>query len=158
MRKQLVLYIFWGLFILYINLSAGCHKDGLTNQQQAELMSQQSRESHELMMAMMTNHSEKNNLQEIVTLEGMLKTHPKFLYNYYIAAYGGQTCALYGNNNPQEFAKLEDITPDTFIRVRGCLGTMLHKGGTEDNPSPFGRTWVIYMEVKEINILDQSEI
>jgi hypothetical protein len=158
MKKQIALYVYFGLSILSVIFLAGCRKDRLTSQQRAELMSQQSRETHDLLMTMMSNQHQQNNSQENVTLEGKLKIHPKFLYKYYIEAYGGQTCALYGDENPQEYARLEGVKPDTYISVRGHLGTRLFEGGTEDNPSPFGRTWVIYMEVKEITRLDQTGI
>jgi len=100
--------------------------------------------------------SETESDEEPATLEGMLKVHPKFLYKYYIAAYGGQTCALYGKGRARECPALKDIKPGTYIRVRGRLGTFLHKGGTKDNPSPFGRTWVIYMQVVEVEKLKEA--
>lgn len=93
---------------------------------------------------------------KLSTLEGVLRVHPKFLYKYYIVAYGGQTCALYGGTLAREPEKLKDIKPGTWIRVRGQLGTFLHRGGSKDNPSPFSRTWVIYMELKEVTELRKA--
>ena len=93
---------------------------------------------------------------KLSTLEGVLRVHPKFLYKYYIVAYGGQTCALYGDTHTNEPEKLKDMKPGTQIRVRGCLGTFLHSGGSKDNPSPFPRTWVIYMELKEVTELRRA--
>lgn len=87
---------------------------------------------------------------KLSTLEGVLRIHPKFLYKYYIVAYGGQTCALYGNARERELENLKNIKEGTKIRVRGQLDTFLHKGGSEENPSPFPKTWVIYMIPKEV--------
>jgi hypothetical protein len=85
-------------------------------------------------------------------LEGVLKVYPKFLYKYYLVADGGQTCALY---EPEQRTGelLSRIEPGSRVRVSGSLGTRLHPGGTKDNPSPFGRTWVIYMDVEKVEIL-----
>ena len=90
--------------------------------------------------------------EKLATLEGILKVHPKFMYKYYIVAYGGQTCALYADPSVGK-DMLKDINPGTEIRVRGKLGTRYHGGGTKANPSPFGRTWVIYMNVQEVTDL-----
>ena len=86
------------------------------------------------------------------TLEGTLKVHPKYLYKYYLAGLGNaQTCALF---EPEAF---KDIKPDSRIRVTGCLGTRFHTGGTDANPSPFPRTWIIYMDVKSVKVLAPPE-
>lgn len=156
MKKQTVFYVRFGLSILCLFLLIGCHRNGLTSEQQAKLMSQQSKETHELMMTMMSNQKNVNSSQDTFTLEGMLRVHSKFLYKYYIETNGGQICALYGDENPQEFAKLESIKPDTYIRVHGRLGTKLYEGGTDIEYSQFGRTWVIYMEVEDVTTMDKS--
>lgn len=97
-------------------------------------------------------HPEK----KLATLEGMLKVHPKFMYKYYIVAYGGQTCALYTDPSVGEDL-LKDIKPGTYVRVRGALGTFYHGGGTKTNPSPFGKAWVIYMNVRETTSLTKDK-
>ena len=87
---------------------------------------------------------------EVTTLEGILKVHPKYLYKYYIVTDGGRNIALNETLSRVEYSKLRGIKPGTQIRVRGRPGTFLHEGSTEGNPSPFGRTWVVYMKVKEV--------
>jgi hypothetical protein len=85
--------------------------------------------------------------REVYALEGELKIHPKFLFKHYLAGFGaGQECALFGPG-------LEDITPGGWIRVEGTLGTRFSSGGTATNPSPFGRTCFIYMDVTKIEVL-----
>lgn len=82
------------------------------------------------------------------TLEGTLRVHPKFLFKQYLNGFGdGQQCALFGQE------QLEQIEPGTHIRVTGRLGTRFHPGGSKDNPSPFPRTWYIYMKVESVTIL-----
>jgi hypothetical protein len=39
------------------------------------------------------------------------------------------------------------------VRVRGALGTEHHAGGTKENPSPFSETWILYMDVHEVEAL-----
>lgn len=87
-------------------------------------------------------------------LEGELKTHPKYLYRYYLVFSHGQWCALYGadhSHNPDHLARLP---LPVRIRVRGVLGTAYHSGGTKDNPSPFPAAWTLYMDVHEVEKLD----
>jgi hypothetical protein len=86
------------------------------------------------------------------TLEGVLKVHPKFLFKYYITGFGdGQECALFGED------KLKNVKPGSTIRVEGHLGTRFHEGGSEKNPSPFPRTWIIYMDVDSVTVLREPE-
>jgi len=81
-------------------------------------------------------------------LEGILKVHPKYLYKYYITGFGdGQECAL------MKCKELEKIKPGSYIHVEGRLGTFHHSGGTKNNPSPFSKTWIIYMDVEKVNVL-----
>lgn len=82
------------------------------------------------------------------TLEGELKVHPKYLYRYYLVLGNGQMCALYGSEDQLARLKLP-----THIRVSGVLGTSHHLGGTKENPSPFPETWVLYMDVQEVEAL-----
>jgi len=91
---------------------------------------------------------EENNHEDNAVLEGILKVHPKYLYSYYITGFGdGQECALMNCKD------LETIKPGSYIHVEGKLGTFHHSGGTENNPSPFPKTWVIYMNVKKVDVL-----
>ncbi len=84
---------------------------------------------------------------QLSVLEGILKIHPKYLWKYYIAEFAnGQQCALF------EDEKLKNIKPGSLIHVEGRIGTRLYPGGTEKNPSPFGRTWYIYMEVESVRV------
>lgn len=82
------------------------------------------------------------------TLEGTLAVHPKYLYREYLTGFAdGQSCALRG------LERFEEIEAGSRIAVTGRLGTRLHSGGTADNPSPFGRTWYIYMDVETVKVL-----
>jgi len=38
-------------------------------------------------------------------------------------------------------------------RVRGVVRSRLHRGGTEENPSPFPAQWIVWLEVTEVEIL-----
>jgi hypothetical protein len=87
------------------------------------------------------------------SLEGELKVHPKFLYRYYIVFGDGQKCALYGRDHGQASPPLARLEAGTPVRVRGVLGTHYHPGGTAENPSPFPATWVLYMDVHEVERL-----
>jgi hypothetical protein len=87
------------------------------------------------------------------TLEGELKAHPKYIYRYYLVFGDGQKCALYGSDHGREPDQLARLKLPGRIRVRGVLGTSHHPGGTEENPSPFPETWVLYMDVHEVEAL-----
>ena len=87
------------------------------------------------------------------TLEGELKVHPKYLYRYYLVLGDGQRCALYGPDHGREPGQLARLQLPARIRVRGVLGTAHHPGGTKENPSPFPETWVLYMDVHEVEAL-----
>ena len=100
------------------------------------------------MTSLLAHTQEPKAEEKLATLEGILKVHPKFMYKYYIVAYGGQTCALYTDPSVGK-DMLKDINPGAEIRVRGKLGTRYHGGGTKTNPSPFGKAWIIYMNVRE---------
>jgi len=87
------------------------------------------------------------------TLEGELKIHPKFLYRYYLVFGDGQKCALFGADHAREPQALARLELPVRVRVRGELGTSYHAGGTDKNPSPFPRTWILYMDVHEVEVL-----
>ena len=87
------------------------------------------------------------------TLEGELKVHPKYLYRYYLMLGNGQMCALYGSDHGREPDQLARLKLPARVRVRGVLGTSHHLGGTKENPSPFPETWVLYMDVQEVEAL-----
>jgi hypothetical protein len=87
------------------------------------------------------------------TLEGELKAHPKYIYRYYLVYGDGQTCALYGPGRGREPDRLARLKLPARVRVRGVLGTSHHSGGTKENPSPFPETWVLYMDVHEVEAL-----
>jgi hypothetical protein len=91
---------------------------------------------------------------KLLTLEGELKVHPKFIYRYYLQLLGGQTCALYGSDHGREPAQLARIKRRVGVRVRGVLGTEHHPGGTKENPSPFPEGWTLYMDVHEVKVLN----
>src|SRR6478736_1724410 len=86
-------------------------------------------------------------------LEGELKVHPKYLYRYYLVLADGQKCALYGPDHGRDPDVLARLQLPARVRVRGVLGTAHHPGGTKDNPSPFGETWTVYMDVHEVEAL-----
>ena len=90
---------------------------------------------------------ETENAKDMFALEGELRIHPKYLFKYYLTGFGdGQECALFGEG-------LDGIKPGSGIRVEGTLGTRFSSGGTATNPSPFGRTCFIYMDVTKIDVL-----
>ena len=87
------------------------------------------------------------------TLEGELKVHPKYLYRYYLVLGNGAICGLYGSDHGREPDKLARVQLPARVRVRGVLGTAHHPGGTKENPSPFPETWIMYMDVHEVESL-----
>ena len=90
--------------------------------------------------------------KQVSMFEGVLKVHPKFLYKYYITGFAeGQHFALFGDE------KLKDIKPGSTIHVEGRLGTRFHPGGNASNPSPFPRTWYVYMDVESVKVLREPE-
>jgi len=91
---------------------------------------------------------------KLLTLEGELKVHPKFIYRYCLELLGGQTCALYGSDHGREPDQLARLKLRVRVRVRGVLGTEHHPGGTKENPSPFPEGWTMYMDVHEVKVLN----
>jgi len=87
------------------------------------------------------------------TLEGELKVHPKYLYRYYLVLGDGAKCALYGSDHGREPDQLTRLQLPARIRARGVLGTAHHPGGNRENPSPFPETWVLYMDVHEVEAM-----
>jgi hypothetical protein len=85
------------------------------------------------------------------TLEGDLKVHPKYLYRFYLEF--GNICALYGADHGREPEMLTRLQLPARVRVRGVLGTSYHAGGTKVNLSPFPASWIIYMDVHEVERL-----
>ena len=49
---------------------------------------------------------------------------------------------------------LQDHKEGAFLRVRGVVRSKLHRGGTKENPSPFPPQWNIWLEVTELDILN----
>jgi hypothetical protein len=86
-------------------------------------------------------------------LEGELKVHPKYIYRYYLVLGNGQMCALYGSDHGREPDQLARLKLPVRVRVRGVLGTEHHSGGTKENLSPFPETWMLYMDVHEVEAL-----
>ena len=87
------------------------------------------------------------------TLEGELKVHPKFLYRFYLTLLDGQRCALFGAQHEREPASLTSITLPARVRVQGVLGTAQHSGGSKDAPSPFPAGWIVFMDVRKVELL-----
>jgi hypothetical protein len=89
------------------------------------------------------------------TLEGELKVHPKYIYRYFLVLSdeSGQRCALYGSDHARDPDQLARVRLPARVRVRGVLGTEHHSGGTKENPSPFSETWILYMDVHEVEAL-----
>jgi hypothetical protein len=86
-------------------------------------------------------------------LEGELKVHPKYIYRYYLVLGNGQVCALYGADHGREPDQLGRLKLPARVRVRGVLGSAHHSGGTKENLSPFPETWMLYMDVHEVETL-----
>jgi hypothetical protein len=96
---------------------------------------------------------EEQQFVKLWTLEGELKVHPKYIYRYYLQFGDGQKCALYGSDHEREPDRLERLQLPARVRVRGVLGTAYHPGGTKENPSPFGPTWELFMDVHEADVV-----
>ncbi len=95
----------------------------------------------------------KQQMQEQAALVGILKEHPKWLFKYLIQPLGsGQEIALRGSHDV-----LKEIVPGSIIKVQGHLATMHHNGGTKENPSPFSAQWVVYMDVKNVEVMQAYE-
>lgn len=89
--------------------------------------------------------------RELDVLEGTLQVHPKFYYRYYLTLNGGgNTCALFEAN-----AQLEKIPVGSRIRVQGDVRGKLFSAGPP--PTPFGDTWIIYMNVAKAQQLAPPE-
>ncbi len=83
------------------------------------------------------------------TLVGVLRVHPKFHYRYYIDGFGdGQQCALF-----QADKHLKEIEPGSLILVRGDLASKQFGGDPQDESSALIRTWIIYMDVEQVEVL-----
>ena len=92
---------------------------------------------------------------DFATLEGTLKVHPKSLYRDYLEIDGvdHRICALYGPDRaPSEL--IARFKPGSRVRVRGRLGSYQSRGSTPDNPSPFGKMWIVYMGVQSVEPLE----
>lgn len=111
-----------------------------------------------LCVVLFSSASDTSETERISTLEGELKVHPKYFWQYYLVLQGtGQTCGLYGSDHDRNPRILADIEPGTFIRVRGILDADHHAGGTAKNPSPFPEGWMIYMDVREVEVITADE-
>jgi hypothetical protein len=101
-----------------------------------------------------TARADEPRVPKLWTLEGELKVHPKYLYRYFLTVVGnGQTCGLYGSDHGRESDLLARVQLPARVRVRGVLGTEHHAGGTKEDPSPFPATWLVYMDVHEVETL-----
>jgi hypothetical protein len=95
---------------------------------------------------------------DLATLEGTLQVHPKFLYHEYLVidGIGQQICALYGTDRkPSDL--LTKFKPGTHLRVQGRLGTFQSRGSTPENPSPFPKMWVVYMDLQHVESLESPQ-
>ena len=85
--------------------------------------------------------------QDLQTLEGLLRVHPKFHYRYYIDGFGdGQQCALFKADK-----RLRQLKPGSVIRVQGRLRSDFF--GPRDNSGAMISSWIIYMEVQQVKLL-----
>ena len=83
------------------------------------------------------------------TLAGVLRVHPKFHYRYFVDGFGdGQHCALFGADK-----RLSRVEPGSAIRVRGDLASKLFGGDPRDKTPALARTWIIYMNVDQVEVL-----
>ena len=93
--------------------------------------------------------AEKTSEKAVDVLEGTLRVHPKFHYRYYIDGFGSaQTCALF-----QADKTLKLLDPG--IRVRGNLARKFF-GKPNDENSALAATWIIYMNVDEVAVLQEN--
>ena len=94
-------------------------------------------------------YAQKASNRQVDILEGVLRVHPKFHYRYFIDGFGdGQECALF-----QADKRLKQIKPGSLIRVRGDLASHLFGGDPKDKRSALIRTWIIYMQVDQVQVL-----
>lgn len=94
-------------------------------------------------------------LPQLWPLEGELRVLIKpNLYLYCLVITGGATIALYGADHGVASNKLAGVRLPARVRVRGKLGTAFHPGGTENNPSPVPPTWLVYMDVQEVEPIE----
>ncbi len=47
---------------------------------------------------------------------------------------------------------LREIPEGTPLLVRGVVRSRLHRGGTDDNPSPFPPQWLVWVEVTDLEV------
>jgi hypothetical protein len=52
---------------------------------------------------------------------------------------------------------LKNVKEGNAIRVTGVVRTHYHRGGTPENPSPFPAQWMIWLEVTELEVLEDTE-
>jgi hypothetical protein len=93
--------------------------------------------------------TQKEREESVDTLEGTLRVHPKFHHRYYIDGFGdGQECALFQADN-----RLAKIEQGTRIRVQGDLASRYF--GNKSKPSALVSTWIIDMDVDNVEVLRQ---
>lgn len=96
--------------------------------------------------------AQKVSKKPVDVLEGVLRVHPKFHYRYYIDGFGGgQQCALFLADK-----RLKQIKPGSLIRVRGDLASKRFGGDPKDKRSALAKTWIIYMNVDQVEVLRKS--
>jgi hypothetical protein len=91
--------------------------------------------------------AQRSSERPVDTLEGTLRVHPKFHFRYYLDGFGdGQHCALFEADD-----RLREIKPGTPIRVRGRLASRFFGDGADPMPALIS-TWIIYMDVTEVEV------
>lgn len=51
----------------------------------------------------------------------------------------------------------EELKDGQAVKVWGVVRTRLHRGGTQENPSPFPRQWMIQLEVTKVEKVERVE-
>lgn len=98
----------------------------------------------------------ENNDEKLQTLTGIFHKAIKSYEPYYIEVDGS-----IGAGNAKERIGLngevlKNIENDSRIIIRGIIKTYWHNGGSQANRSPFPADWRIYMDVKEVKIVEKN--
>jgi hypothetical protein len=94
---------------------------------------------------------------EVVELSGILRRPVKWSPQLEIVPAGVvKRIDLKGTLVEGNEAK-EELKDGQAVKVWGVVRTWLHRGGTQENPSPFPRQWMIQLEVTKVEKVERVE-
>lgn len=108
-----------------------------------------------LLLIVSFGHAEHNN-EKLQTLTGIFHKTIKSYESYYIELDGSVGIGNIKKRVGLKGELLNNIEKDSRIAIRGIIRTYWHNGGSQDNRSPFPAAWRIYMDVKEVKIVDKN--